>query len=76
MFCKKCGTEIKNGAQFCPKCGAKVKEMVSEPSFNGKQALQKFDMEQLLRKSGIDRLLKNVTRRQLIGIGGRHWQLF
>lgn len=60
MFCKKCGTEIKNGTQFCPKCGTKVKEAFSEPSFH---------MEQLLQKFGIDQFLKNMTRRQFIGIG-------
>jgi hypothetical protein len=24
MFCKECGTQIKEGAKFCPKCGSKV----------------------------------------------------
>lgn len=75
MFCKKCGAKIKNGAQFCPKCGTKVKEEAfsqdapKEPSFHINQFLQKFDMEQPLQKSGVDRILRNVTKRQLIGVG-------
>lgn len=24
MFCKNCGSEIKNGGKFCPKCGTQV----------------------------------------------------
>ncbi|MCD8187174.1 MAG: zinc ribbon domain-containing protein [Ruminococcus sp.] len=24
MFCKKCGSPIKDGARFCPKCGVEI----------------------------------------------------
>lgn len=74
MFCKKCGAEIKNGAQFCPKCGIKVKEeafsqgVPKESSFHTNQFLQKFDIKQLLQKSGVNRILKSVTKRQMIGV--------
>lgn len=27
MFCKKCGTELRDGAAFCDKCGTKVEEI-------------------------------------------------
>lgn len=27
MFCKNCGTELKDTAKFCPKCGTKVKKV-------------------------------------------------
>ena len=27
MFCKNCGTEIRNGASFCTNCGAKISEV-------------------------------------------------
>ena len=30
MFCKKCGSEINEGAAFCPKCGTRVEVHVSE----------------------------------------------
>lgn len=30
MFCKKCGTELKNGYKFCPKCGESYIELNKE----------------------------------------------
>ena len=27
MFCKNCGTQLKEGAKFCPKCGTPVTPM-------------------------------------------------
>ena len=34
MFCKNCGTPMKDGAKFCPKCGAantdKAREIVKK----------------------------------------------
>ena len=31
MFCKYCGKEIKNDAQFCPYCGGKQGHEAAEP---------------------------------------------
>lgn len=28
MYCRKCGTEIKDKAKFCPKCGTATKNAV------------------------------------------------
>lgn len=34
IFCKNCGSEIKNDAKFCGKCGNKIDENTSEASAN------------------------------------------
>ncbi|MDE5698962.1 MAG: zinc ribbon domain-containing protein [Lachnospiraceae bacterium] len=66
MFCNKCGAEVKGEAQFCPKCGTKVKESIF-PKNDLKE--KNFNIEQLLQKCGIDRLLQIVTKQQIICIG-------
>lgn len=37
MFCKKCGSQIEDGAGFCKKCGAPV-EQVNQPRGENRQA--------------------------------------
>ena len=44
MYCKKCGTELKDGQKFCPKCGTpytfvKKGESIIETSKNGKHSI-------------------------------------
>ncbi len=32
MFCKNCGSEVREGAQFCTNCGAPVEQVKAEPA--------------------------------------------
>lgn len=59
MFCKNCGVEIKEGAQFCSKCGAKVSQSNTVPQISAPKE----------KESNIEQLLKRVTKRQLTYIG-------
>ena len=34
MYCKNCGNEISEGAQFCPKCGARIEGEQQSSDFN------------------------------------------
>lgn len=43
MFCRNCGTEIKDGAKFCPRCG---KAVGSSAQRNGSQAQQNGTAQQ------------------------------
>lgn len=79
MFCKNCGAEVKDGAQFCPKCGTKVAQIAQqtaipqnppkEKNINIEQLLKNLNIDEFLKKCNIDRILKNVTKRQLTYIG-------
>lgn len=35
QFCKKCGSELKGGAEYCSQCGMKIEEMI--PQINAEQ---------------------------------------
>lgn len=63
MFCKKCGAEVRNGAQFCPKCGMKVKGSKND------RKEKNINMKELFHKYEIHRLLQSVAKRQLIYTG-------
>lgn len=41
MFCKKCGNELNEGAEFCPKCGTPVNSAMREEP--GKEDVSKYD---------------------------------
>lgn len=45
MFCKKCGEELKQGAQFCPKCGTKIEALEEK-----KETLNKLEKEGNIEK--------------------------
>jgi uncharacterized Zn finger protein (UPF0148 family) len=49
MFCKKCGTQLKDGAKFCPQCGAAVSVPVI-PDPNPPQ--EKMSVELLCKNCG------------------------
>ena len=65
LYCKKCGTEIKEGAVFCHKCGGKIAEEYVEQQTEGnrkeKGTVLEPDFEGRQEKGDTDQITENVT---------------
>ncbi|MDY5985725.1 zinc ribbon domain-containing protein [Sporofaciens sp. SGI.106] len=42
MFCRKCGTEIKDGVKFCPVCGTKVNQESNQQIYSVNNSTNQF----------------------------------
>lgn len=51
MFCKKCGTQLSDGAKFCKKCGTLIKGIKNE------NIIDKLELEEKSKDTDIDELV-------------------
>lgn len=63
MFCKVCGTELRNNAKFCDNCGTQVDEQVISGSYNCVTLEDRYDEEwknakKIIRQRKIKRFIK------------------